>query len=985
LVAAAPATAQGQTTPAPYGQQATPPAADEPQRIEDVVVTGSRIRRSAEFTSAQPLQVITADQMELRGTVDAAAALHASSLAAGAFQINDQLTGYVTAGGGGAQTISLRGLGEQRTLLLLNGRRAGPAGSRGQIQAFDLNVIPQSQVSRVDILKDGASSLYGSDAVAGVINIITSRELDGGSVNFYTALPFESGGEVFRVDGTWGQTFDRGYLSLSGDYVETRALLRGDRSDTGCAADFVYDPETGERLDYVDPRTGGYKCYDLPNGYISTISPSANYVPISRYGSAYDYNVPGNNSPYAGYARFNRSGYPGTYPYTPTDSALNAASSVISPAQRTTVTLLGGYQLTPNAEVYTELLFNRRDSRQYNAAQVFQSFAQRNTIDGAPNYLPASNPNNTLGVAARTFAEYESNSRQRIDYSRAVIGVRGEFALAGRAFDYDVWGQSSLSDAVYDHGPRIYLDRLLAVNSPDVACTNNPLGGNVSGFDCSALPQGVPWMSDRLLLGQFNQAERDFLFFEEEGTSTYEHTYVEGILSTDNLFSLPAGPVGAAFGFHVRHEEIDDQPGAQAANRNVALFTTAGRTRGEDRIREVFAEFELPLLADLPFAHSLDLNVSGRLSDYDSYGASQTYRVTGNWALNPQFRLRASAGTSFRAPALYELYLGNQTGFSSQSGVDPCIDYDNSGVGSDIAAACAALGIPGDYLAVGASSATIFTNGGKGILEAETAFTQNYGVVWTPSFAQLQVAVDYFEAKIDDEVRRFGSYNIIEQCLLGQTDFCGLFDRDPDTFAIRTVNNSYVNVAEQNKRGIDLTINYQRDLGFADLRLSSQNSWSLEDHAILLGGAEEDILGTTFGYGGPAYAGNLDLSLSRGPFTFFYGVQAIGRGSDYSQDGVNAVEPYARYADLLNGIDSADCSAPNNYCVQQKYFTEFTSYHTASMRYQVNGWSFQAGINNLFDERPPTQSVGAFRVGSATLNGYDMRGRRAFFRIGRTF
>ncbi len=981
---AAPVAALAQSQPQPQRQTSAAQAdEDTTTTIDEVVVTGSRIRRGKEFTSDQPIQVVTAETLSQRGVPDVAAGLQGASVAAASYQFNDQWTGYVTPGGGGTQTLSLRGLGEQRTLILLNGRRAGPAGTRGQVQAFDLNVIPQSQVERFEILKDGASSIYGSDAVAGVVNVITRRDVDGGSFNVFASQPFEGGGEQYRFDAGWGRTFDRGYFNAAAEYYDAKILRQMDRDYTACAADFVFDPQTGDRLDYVDPRTGDYKCYNLPNGYM--ITSIGNFVPESHYGTTYDYNVPGNNSPFPGYARISRAGYPGTYLYAPYESAIFNRASVISPVQRGTINITAGYKITPNMELYTELLANRRKSHQISAAQVFQSFAQVNTVYGAPNVLPASNPNNVLGVDARTVAEYPSENNQEVKYYRAVVGLRGAVDLFGRNFDYDIYGQSSYSDAVYNAGDRIYLDRFVALNSPDVACTNTPLGGNVSNFNCADLPDGIPWMSDRVLAGNFTQQERDFLFFREEGTTTYEHSYIEGILNTDHLFSLPAGPVGAAVGFQVRHEAIDDTPGEQARLRNVALFSSAGRTKGDDDIREVFAEFQVPVFDAVPVIGSLDINLSGRISDYESYGTNDTYKVSANWTLTPEWRLRASVGTSFRAPALYELYLGNQTGYGAQSSVDPCIDYDNSGVSSDVAAACAALGIPGDYLAVSASSATIFTNGGKGLLRAETADTQNFGVIWTPRFARLNVAVDYFDTQINDEVDQFGSYNIIEQCLLGKDEFCGLFDRDPVSHAIRTVNNSYVNIAQQNARGIDLTINYMRNVGGGVFNVATQNSWMLEDHTVLLGGVEEDYLGTTFGTKGPQYAGNIDLTFVKGGWTWYYGVSAIGRGSDLSQPGVYGVEPWTRYADFANGIDSDDCSLVNSYCVGNKFYTEFSTYHSASLTYEVNDWNFQVGINNLFDENPPFQSTGAFLTGSATLTGYDMRGRRGFVRVGRTF
>ena len=966
-------------------QRQNPPAQSaSPTVVEELVITGSRIRRIDAFTSPQPLQVITIEEVDLAGVADLATALQTSSLAASSFQVNDQLTGYALPGGGGTSSLSLRGLGAQRTLTMLNGRRAGPAGVRGQVQAFDLNVMPQSQVERIEILKDGASSIYGSDAVAGVVNILTPQRPDGGSISYYVSQPIDGGGEQQRLDATWGRTFDRGHFSVGAEYYEARALLRQDRADTACAADYVFDPDTGQRLDYIDPRTGRFKCYNFTVGYVQAAG--LNLVRTDRYGAAYDYNVDGNNSPYAGWERFARGGFPDTFLYQPSDSGLWNRSNVISPTERFSLNLEGSYELSPSVEAYAELLYNNRRSSQIGVGQVFPSFAARSVINGAANTLPASNPNNPLGVNALFVTAYESNQFQEVDYLRGVAGIRGDASLGSIPFSWDLFGQYSRSDAVYSFGPRLYLDRFLAVSSPDVACTNTPAGGNVSGFDCANLPGGVPWLSARILNeGQFNEAERAFLFFEEEGTTTYDHAYVEGIATTNSLFTLPAGDVGAAVGFQFRHERLDDEPGAQAAAGNMALFSSAGRTRGTDTVSEAFVEVEAPLLRDLPLVRSLVANLSGRLSHYDSYGDSSTYRASLNWTVNPSLRLRASTGTSFRAPALYELFLGNQTVYSSQATADPCINYGTSGVATEIVASCQALGIPDNYTGAGGSSVLVNINGGQGVLEAETATTNTVGLIWTPSFANLSVAIDYVDISIEDEVRQFGAYNIVEQCLRGNQDFCSLFLRDADNFWILTLNNSYVNVARQDFEGIDLTVRYARDFGSTRVTLGTQHSWKLNDEVNLLGGAFEDYRGTTFGYNGPSYSGNLQLTVARGDWTWFYGVDAIGRGSDLSQPGVTAVGPLARYADFSTGTINADCDLPDNYCVYNKRFTEFTAYHTLSLRYDVEDWSFQVGMNNLFDERPPTQSQGQFRIGTAALNGYDMRGRRGFARVTRRF
>jgi len=172
-------------------------------RQEKIVITGSLIARN-EYTSASPIQVITAEVATLGGLVDTASLLQGSSLASGSTQLNNTCQNFVTNGGVGTQTIDLRGCGDTRTLVLIDGKRPGPSGTSGAVSALDLNVVPQSIISRVEILKDGASTIYGSDAVCGVVNIITRDSLDSPEVTFSGALPFESGGEEFRVNGAFG-------------------------------------------------------------------------------------------------------------------------------------------------------------------------------------------------------------------------------------------------------------------------------------------------------------------------------------------------------------------------------------------------------------------------------------------------------------------------------------------------------------------------------------------------------------------------------------------------------------------------------------------------------------------------------------------------------------------------------------------------------------------------------------------------------------
>ena len=242
-------------------------ANDEP--LEEIVATGSRIRRD-NFSSAAPMDVVLAENAASRGINDVATLLQTTTVAAGSPQVTSAISaaGPNPANGGlGTSTISLRGLGANRTLVLLNGRRAGPSGVGGSVSAFDLGGIPLSAVERVEVLKDGASSIYGSDAVAGVVNIIT-KKTSGATFDAFVSAPSQSGGEQTRLSGSWGKELSRGYFRATVDYSKTEIMARKDRDFFNCEEDYTFDVNTGARADLIDPRTGRPLCNDLPWGHV---------------------------------------------------------------------------------------------------------------------------------------------------------------------------------------------------------------------------------------------------------------------------------------------------------------------------------------------------------------------------------------------------------------------------------------------------------------------------------------------------------------------------------------------------------------------------------------------------------------------------------------------------------------------------------------------------------------------------------------------
>jgi iron complex outermembrane receptor protein len=957
---------------------------------DGIVVTGSRIRRS-EFTSTSPVQIITSETSTLEGLVDTSAILQGSSVAAGSQQINNQYTGFVVEGGSGVNTLSLRGLGPTRTLVLLNGRRLNPAGTRGQVGAVDLNVIPSSAVERYEILKDGASSIYGSDAIAGVVNIITRQNLDGGVVGGSLAQTFDGGGEQYQLEASWGQTFDRGNYLISAEYTQIEELTFGDRDYLSCPQDLVrqapapaFGNQGGRILDLIDPATGQSKCFERLEGVVDRLQgPGGRFIPnaSATAGSGFGgLNLNGWQRVNLSFNQVSSVLYPGRavstlnatelaaveaqwrqqQVNTPQFDPRTSSRSAISPATRMTLMAQGSYDLTPSIEIYGEALFNRRESEQHSWRQLF------------PN-VSGANPNNPFtGLISRSIALVPTDGEQSVDTYRAVVGFRGDLPILN-GWTYDVYAQYGWAEGDYTNDI-IYNDRVLATTGA-AACTTTGIT-NISNFSCASVPTGVQYflpsfVSDGILPA--NQAE--FLFGNETGTTFYRQNLLSGLVTGD-LFDLPAGAVAAAVGFEYRQETIKDVPGLNARNGNLWGQTSAGITRGTDAVREVFGELEVPLLAGLPGIDLLTLNGSYRWTDYDSYGENDTYKVGINWQITPEYRLRATQGTSYRAPALYELFLANQTAFANQGNIDPCIFWEDDS-NPNIRANCAAVGVPVGYTGVG-SSALVTTGGGLGILDAETSDALTLGFVWTPSWTDLNVAIDYFEIEVNDQVAQFGAANILAACYsdpgFPNSPFCTLFQRDLDPASTRflqilTVNNSYVNLNSQRTRGVDLTLRYEHEFSIGTFTLTSQSTFTFEDEIEFFDGTAEDFNGELFESDA---AGNIELRFDRGDWTVFWATDWVSKASNTEDFG----------GDIFGWRGTP-------YQAYYKQYAEFTALHDASVRYQSDDWTVVAGIRNIFNEEPPAVSTGTTsRIGNAPaflINGDLLLGRTGFVSLTRRF
>jgi outer membrane receptor protein involved in Fe transport len=958
--------------------------------LEEIVVTGSRIRKDA-FTSSTPMDIIDIGEASIQGIANVGELLQRNTVASGSPQITSATSSeFVQNGGVGATTLSLRGLGANRTLVLLNGRRAGPSGTRGSVSSFDLNVLPIATIDRVEILKDGASSIYGSDAVAGVVNIITRKD-DGGSIDGFVSQPTDSGGEHSRISATWGQSFDRGSFRITADYDKQEKLARGDRDYFDCGQQFIFDTTTGARADTIDPRTGQARCRDLSWGHIWVYDYAGGTTNVPSDGSAstlfqYDYDsdlaqyIPGlSAADDAGDLVVPAGWFPVAYDVlsdgpTNSDHPAQNAQSLVPENELITLYLEADYEISDSMELYSELLLNRRTTK-------VTSYRQFWSYTYAYGFLAAQEGWSGSQWYSPTAITEHNDQEIEINYTRFVAGLRGD--LGDTTWSWDATLQISDSDGDYTDD-QIFNDSIADNVGQVTSCVGTV--SSVRGAPCV----DVNWLSPDVMAGVLTAAERDFLFGVETGNTSYKQWSLDGFV-TGEIMELPAGPLSIATGFHYREDEIDDLPGEITLAGNGWGSSAAGNTVGDDKTKAIFVEFDVPLVADVPALHNVTLNASARYTDVDSYGDGTTWKVGLNWSITETVRLRANRGTSFRTPALFELFLANETSFPSVR-IDPCRDWGaalaNGSITQTTADNCAAdqssIGGPAagflpTYLG-GAVSPTSTAGGGFGVLEAETSDSQTFGLIWQPEFADLSLSVDYFDISVKNEVTQLGPVNILEQCYLSDFGFafgateplCNLFDRTGTNFGVDNIVDDFRNIAKQDNRGIDYAVRYNTEVGsWGSLSVQLQATRTLEDTQALFPNSVDDLNGLV---GDPEWVGQYSFSLIRGPLAVYYGGNWIG-ASDSTRDNNKSTVTYrnTEYDAVLS--------------------TDHVVYHNFSVSYDFENSGFTAllGVSNFTDKAPPrvtTQSVGSLlnTIGNtAFYSQYDWLGRRVFANVSYTF
>ncbi|MBO9499357.1 MAG: TonB-dependent receptor [Novosphingobium sp.] len=981
-------------TPAPAASVSPDDLATTQTSKEDegdsIVVTGSRIRRS-EFNNPDPITIVSPQMAAAQGQMTAAQMLQSSPIAAGSAQVTSAISAvFNTNGGLGAETISLRGLGANRTLVLLNGRRAGPSGTRGGVSSFDLNALPTSIIDNVEILKTGASSVYGSDAVAGVVNIITKKDTDGLELDGFISQPFKSGGEEYRLSGTWGKDFGNGHILATVDYYKQAMLRRRDRKYLDCPEEYIFDAQ-GNRADIIDPRTGAPRCDDYLWGQVWT------YDYEFRQSGLYQYDYDGSLAQYlgvnavrdpvsgsqlgvpAGFYRVSDESpkypLPGGLAYQRLAQGLEnayhpfqAKQSVIPESELYTAYVEGSYDVSDNLTIGTELLYNKRKTYYDSYGQFYYLTGYTQNFDGSgfgDPYSPGWSGEFFLSPTAITD---HNDTRVDVDYYRGVLWADGKFGDFLPKWTYTAYFQYSKSKGAYNNDI-IYNDAVDIANYRTDTCAGATFSGGRQCVD-------IDWTQPDFLAGDLSPEEQAFLYGQDIGHTTYDEMIGEVSVSGP-IVTLPAGDLQIAAGVDGRWDKINDTPGLETLTGNVWGASTSGVTAGKSATLEAFGEVEIPVIHDTPLIKAFTLSGSGRVTNVkgtrasDGFSASSngnwTYSVGASWEVTDWLQFRARYGTSFRYPALFELFLADQTGFLSQRAIDPCINLDSNPTVNDRVRANCLAGIPGKLPGVegdhpgGGVEATIITQGGIGVLDPETSTAKTFSVILRPRFGggtRLNVAVDYYDIRIKGEVASLGAANIIYGCYNSQffpnEPLCDLFTRNVTGAGINNiaeVEDKYLNVNKQRSEGLDVTIDATQDVGkFGELQFLAQMNWQFTAEQALFEGTSIDNNGEV---GDPKWVGDFKLVWRpNDDWQLFYGVEVVGKSSN-EQD----------YLDEYGSLCRTDVAVYGDYCVVVKTPTVF--YHSISLTRNFKNFEITGGIANLFNTAPPRVTVS----GGNSMNG----------------
>jgi iron complex outermembrane receptor protein len=804
------------------------------EELDRIEVTGTRIRQ-VDIETAAPVLTISRADIEKQGFQSVSDILqNISAMGAPPLTRAQPLSAGEAAGG---TFISLRNLGAARTLVLLNGRRLGVTTSG----LADTSTIPAIAIERIEVLKDGASAIYGSDAIGGVVNIITRTNYDGARASAYFGQYSEGDGATTRADFAMGFTGERGALSMGAEWGKEEKVAASDRPYSAFPRSDIHPTDGWTTVHagggYV---RGGTRVVLRPGG--NSRNP-ADFVPQNVN--------TGSCSPAAGASATN-----GCVPGSILDKTnTNEQTDLRTPQEYRGLFVDGIYDISDQLRFRTNLLYSNRVTDRQVAGYPMQAAAFNTPLDANSYFNPT--PGTAIGNWWRRTWEVPRVSTSDLTVYRFVGAFEGSFDFADRTFDWDVsyfHNQNKLEQSAYGN---LNLANVRAAVGPSFL---NAQGQVQCGTAASpiALANCVPWnpflgfgVSGQGALSG-NTALRDFLFQEEHSTGETSTTVMAANLA-GTLFSLPAGDLNFAVGYEHRKERgkfVPDSLAVTGGSTNLA----AGPTRGSYSVDEFYAELQVPILADVAFARSLSLDIASRFSDYDTFGKTTNNKLGLKWKPIDSLLLRATVADGFRAPTIADLYGGGSQTFPSFT--DPCDTSFGSAASNATTRQNCINGVGGNG-ALGALGATFrqlgqgfvpaggpntqtpvaFNTGSNVDLKPEVSKSQTIGAAWSPSFVEgLFLSLDWWKIRIDDTIVQDTTNQILNDCYVqGIASRCAsaLFTRDATRGYVNFAKLAGINAGFRKVEGFDFDVSYRlKTERFGDFRVQSNTTYTVRDYLL---------------------------------------------------------------------------------------------------------------------------------------------------------
>lgn len=917
-------------------------ATDAPQSAE-IVVTGSRIQRR-DADSVGPLLTLTSEDIVKSGSSSVGEILQKLPSAGVSLNSNGtQGTSY------GASSINLRYLGGgegsgNRVLVLVDGHRwVDAVGQRGFRDFVDLNTIPLGIINGIEVLKDGASAIYGSDAIAGVVNIKTIKPFDGIRGSVKTGVTDEGDGAEYSATLNVGKRIGRASIILSGSYYKSEPIRTDARALTTTTLVPVTSPGTSPNGLFILPGLGGSGYFGTPTGFGSAASP------IAFNGGT----TIGSGQSAAG--SFHTAALPGDYYNTQAQGIYSTG-----PSQRYGLYGRFGYELSDNVTFHIEGLYNRRRSDQRFSPVLLDIGGKSGKVRGFSIPVDqAYNPFGTAnGVPAANAIGFDATSSFRIrkvltdlgnrdnlqdvKTTRIDAGLDGSFGLLGHRWSWSVYGAYSKN--------RIESTALNGVNY------DNLFLGLGSPATCAATAGCVPIN----LFGPMTAAQADYIRFTTR-ESNYTELYNATANVTGTLFDLPAGPVQLAIGYEYRRNKGVDHPDPIANTPSAYLSADYAKTTAKTRtptsgsydLHEGYAELALPIFKDRPFAYSLDLDLAARYSQYSTVGGKATIKAGIGYRPIEDVLLRGTYSQGFRAPSILELYQGAR--HADFQGSDPC---NGGATANPNLVGCA--GVPAGYNQAGYNGNGLIpgTISGNRNLKPETADTYSAGIAITPHMLPgLSLTVDYYKIIVHDAIASQSPTQILQLCAVRGGVFCDLVTRDPATGAVTNLLQGAQNLDSIKTDGVDATLRYDFRTGIGQFGAMLNTSYLHSFKTISpnpTGGAP--IVDERAGKGDqpratyPHWKAQAALDWSLDPIDFTLRARYIGSTTD-----------------VVNPVKNAR--------------TKAIIYTDAELGFTIdNGLTrFSIGANNLFDVQPPASYANA--PINYDIYTYDARGRYLYARF----